>query len=247
MTVFIALDPAHSSGFALAKVTGSHCDIFEYGYIDVDTSSPYIGDWCLDLQSRIEAIHSKHMFSDIGVEAFFFSSRFASGSEVSPAYRTAIHMWARQKGMPYSILNIGSWKTIAAGRSSPTKEQKLKWGKTDSKKLYLVQALWERHGIRLPNHSISEKTGKPVIFRYDIADAIGMTIYHAYEKYNCKTFSCSVVVPPDVTFLKASKKHFQYPDPRINDLGNNATTKGDGFVTAEAKESRPRKSRVRAI
>jgi Holliday junction resolvasome RuvABC endonuclease subunit len=218
MTIFIALDPAHSTGYALAKVDGTHCDIYEYGFIDVDNSSPYIGDWAIDLQSNIQKIYDRVKFTDVAVEAFFFSSRFTLGTDVNPAYRTAIHIWARQNKLPYSILNISNWKTIAAGRSTPTKEQKLKYGKDAAKKIMIVQALWERHGIRLPNHSISPLTGKPVIFRYDIADAIGQAIYHAHEKYNCRSFSCSVPVQPDVAFSKTSKKHFSYDDPCINPL-----------------------------
>ena len=216
MTVFIAIDPGASCGYALGRVDGSHCDIFSYGYINIDTSSPYLGDWCLDLQKQLKILYETYRFTDVAVEDFFFSSRFVSGVDVNPAYRTAIHMWARANSLPYSILNISSWKTVAAGRSTPTKEQKLKWGKSESKKLYLVQALWERHGIRLPNHSISEKTGKPIIFRYDVADAIGQAIYHAHERYNCRSFSCSVPVPPDVTFSKLSKKHFSYQESSIN-------------------------------
>lgn len=212
MTTFIALDPAQSTGFALARVDGTHCEIFDYGFIEVDDSSAYVGDWCIDLVSRIDALHATHKFTDVAVESFFFSSRFTLGTDVNPAYRTAIHIWARQKNLPYSILNISSWKTIVAGRSTPTKEQKAKYGKEAAKKIMIVQALWERHGIRLPNHSISEATGKPILFRYDIGDAIGQAIYHAYEKYRCKTFSCSVPVPPDVTFSRASKKHFSYDD-----------------------------------
>lgn len=197
MTIFLAIDPGASCGYALAKVQGAHCEIYAYGYINIDTSSMYVGDWCLDLQSELEALHLEHMFSDIAVEDFFFSSRFVSGVDVNPAYRTAIHMWARSKGMSYSILNISSWKTVAAGRSTPTKEQKAKWGKADSKKKMICSALEKRHGIVLPNHSISEKTGKPIKFRMDVADAIGQAIYHAHEKYNCRSFSCSVPVPPD--------------------------------------------------
>lgn len=234
MTIFIAVDPGASTGYAVAKVTNSHCTITNYGFIEVDTSSQYVGDWCLDLQSRIEELHNIHAFSDVAVEDYFFSSSFTSGVNVNPAYRTAIHMWTRTKAMPYSVLNISSWKTIAAGRSTPTKEQKLKWGKSHSKKLYLVEALWKRHGIRLPNHSISEKTNKPVIFRYDIADAIGQAIYHAYEKYNCKTFSCDVPVPEDVTFARTSQKHFQYDDICIN--------QSKEVLNGTKKESRSRKS-----
>lgn len=211
MTTFIAIDPANSCGIAIAKVEGSHCEIFHYDFIDVDTSSLFLGDHCLDLQKRINDLYLKYNFTDVAVEDYFFSSRFVSGVSVNTAYRTAIHMWSRQNNLPYSILNISSWKTVAAGRSTPTKEQKLKWGKDDSKKKYMLEALYIRHGIRLPNHSISEATGKPILFRYDIVDAIGQAIYHAHEKYNCKTFSCSVLIPEDIQFSKVSKKHYVYP------------------------------------
>lgn len=237
MTIFIAIDPGASCGFALGRVSGNHCDVFRYGYIDVDTTSPYLGDWCIDLQRRLDIIQAEVGFTDVAVEDFFFSSRFVSGVDVNPAYRTAIHMWARAKKLPYSILNISSWKTVAAGRSTPTKEQKAKWGKADSKKLYLVEALYFRHGIRLPNHSISEKTGKPILFRYDIADAIGQAIYHAHEKYNCRSFSCSVPVPPDFAFSKTSKKHFVYPDRGIK----------SSQEVIDEKETKSRKSRRSTI
>jgi len=216
VTVFIAIDPGNSCGFALAKVSGSHCDIFHYGYIDIDTSSPYIGDWAIDLQKQMDKLYNQYFFSDLAIETYYFSSRFSQGSDVNTAYRTAIHIWARQNNLPYSILNISSWKTIVAGRSTPTKEQKARYGKEAAKKIMIVQALWERHGIRLPNHSISESTGKPIIFRYDIGDAIGQAIYHAFEKHQCNSFACSVPIPPDVTFSRTSKKHFSYDDLCIN-------------------------------
>jgi Holliday junction resolvasome RuvABC endonuclease subunit len=239
MATFIAIDPAGSTGYALGKVTGSHCEIFEYGYIDIDTSSIYLGDHCLDLQSRIQELYIKYNFSDVAVEDYFFSKTFVSGVSVNTAYRTAIHMWARQNSLPYSILNITNWKTIAAGRSTPPKEFKLKYGKEASKKIYLLEALYLRHGIRLPNHSISESTGKPILFRYDIADALGQAIYHAYEKYNCKTFSCSVPVPPDVVFPRASKRNYSYPEPGINLIKE--------VLNGTKKEGRSRKSRTDSL
>ena len=238
MTIFLAIDPANSSGIAIGKITESHCDIFHYDFIDVDTSSAYLGDHCLNLQTRLSDLHAQYKFTDIAIEDYFFSSRFVSGVGVNTAYRTAVHMWARQNNLPYSVLNISSWKTIAAGRSTPTKEQKAKYGKEASKKIMIVQALWERHGIRLPNHSISEATGKPILFRYDIGDAIGQAIYHAFEKYNCRSFSCSVPVPPDVAFARTSKKHFSYDDLCINPIEKE---------TNNGKKSKSRKSRAGSI
>jgi Holliday junction resolvasome RuvABC endonuclease subunit len=210
MKTILALDPAHSTGFAVAQIDGDKCTIIEYGFIDVDISSLYIGDWCLDLQKRISSIQDRVCADEIAVEDYFFGSRFASGSNVNPAYRTAIHMWARNKGLHYEVLNISNWKVFAAGRSTPTKEQKLRWGKEPAKKLMIMQSLWERFSIRFPNHSISENTGKPIMFRFDVVDAVAQAMYASYLRYNCKTFVCTVPVPPDVAFKKTNKKQFSY-------------------------------------
>jgi len=210
-TTFIALDPAVSTGYAVAEVDGKVCTVTAYGFIDVDQSSQYEGDWCLDLQARISQLHAQHQFTDVAVEDYFFSSRFKSGSNVNPYFRAAIHIWARQRSLPYSILNISNWKVFVACRSTPTKLQKLKWGKEPAKKLMIAQALYQRFGIKLPNHSISDKTGKPIQFRYDISDAIGQALYHAYSKYGCTTFNCSIVPAADVP-MKKTKKTFSYDD-----------------------------------
>jgi Holliday junction resolvasome RuvABC endonuclease subunit len=240
VTVFIAIDPANSTGVALGRVDGAHCDIFAYYFIDIDTSSPYLGDHCLNLQSRLSELYNQYKFTDVAIEDYYFSSKFVSGVSVNTAYRTAIHMWSRQHGLSYSILNISSWKTIAAGRSTPTKDQKLKWGKEQSKKFYMAEALYLRHNIRFPNHSISEETGKPILFRYDIVDAVGQAIYHAFDKYNCKTFSSSVSVPEDVLFKKTSKKHFFY-----HDIGINSSKEDEN--DAKKKKDRSRKSRPNTL
>jgi hypothetical protein len=210
MKTILALDPAHSTGYAVAKIDGDKCNIVEYGFIDVDSSSMYIGDWCLDLQKRVSSIQERVMADEIAVEDYFFSSRFVSGTNVNPAYRTALHMWARDKGLHYEVLNISNWKVFVAGRSTPTREQKLLWGKEPAKKLMIVQALWERFGIRFPNHSISESTGKPIIFRFDVVDAVAQAMYAAFLRHRCKTFTSSVLIPPDVVFKKTNKKQFLY-------------------------------------
>lgn len=210
-TIILALDPAKATGYAVAKIDGEHCDIIEYGCIDVDDSSVYMGDWCLNLIRRLDILQDRIEASEISCEDYFFGSRFASGANVNPTYRAAIYMWARRNSMHYEILNISNWKVFAAGRSTPTKEQKLKWGKDPAKKLMIQQALWERWKIRFPNHSISEHTKKPIQFRYDVVDAVAQGMYAAYLRYKCKTFSCSVEVPADVEFKKPNKKAFIYP------------------------------------
>lgn len=210
MKTILAIDPGGSSGYAVARISQDHCEIVEYGFIDVDTSSQYIGDWCIDLKRRISELQNRIQADEIAVEDYFFGARFASGSNVNPAYRTVIHMWARELNLHYEVLNISNWKVFIAGRSTPTKPQKQKWGAAPAKKLMIVQALWERFGIKFPNHSISENTGKPIHFRFDVVDAVAQAMYASYLRFNCKTFSCTVPIPADVTFKKLNKKQFLY-------------------------------------
>ena len=207
----LVLDPAASTGYAVVNVDGDTATVFEYGFIDVDTSSLYEGDWCIHLQDCIRPLLDRYAIEEVTIEDYFFSSRFASGTNVNSAYRTAIHILCRQRNLPYDILNISQWKKHVAGRSTPTKEQKRKWGKEAAKKLYMQQALYDLYNIKFPNHSLSHKTGKPVLFRYDIVDAVAQAIFHCESKYRVKNIHVTVHVPPDVVFKKTSKKMFTYP------------------------------------
>jgi len=130
---------------------------------------------------------------------------------MNPMYRAAVHMSARHYGLPTEILNVSQWKSFIAGRSVPTKQQKAQWGAEAAKKLYIQQALWERYNIRFPNHSLSESTGKPIIFRMDVVDAVAQAICYSRLHLNVISVTCSVIVPADVTFKKPSKKSFTYP------------------------------------
>lgn len=209
----LCLDPAASTGYCIIDIdeSASTAEIVDYDYIDVDTSSNYQGDHCLDLMRRVEDIIKNENVQHVTVEDYFFSQRFASGSNVNAAYRTSIHILCCQLKIPYTILNISAWKSFVAGRSVPTKDQKKKWGAAAAKKLFIQQALWERWGFRFPNHSFSEKTGKPIIFRFDIVDVVAQAVYYAGLLCRVKNISMSVCVPPDVTFKKPNKKQFVYP------------------------------------
>jgi len=210
LKIILSFDPAESTGFAVAHVDQNVCNIVEYGFIDIDTSSVYMGDWCIDLQNKIEEISNRIKPDQIVVEDYFFGSRFSSGANVNPAYRAAIHIWCRKKNLHYEILNISNWKIFIAGRTTPTKEQKQKWGKEPAKKLMIVESLWKRWGIRFPNHSISSRTNKPIIFRYDIADAVSQAMYGAFLLYKTNVFNCLVDVPQDIEFKKNSKRTYTY-------------------------------------
>lgn len=210
--VVLAVDAGASCGYAVAKIdpTLRSATVCEYGFMDIDTSSRYIGDWCRNLMSRLDLIQDRVSATDIAVEDYFFSSRHKSGANVNPIYRAAIYIWARNRGLPHHTLGITNWKTFVAGRSTATREEKAAWGAERAKKLMIARALWERHQIRFPNFSISETTGRPIALRMDCVDAVGQAIYAAHMIYACKDFSCSVPVPPDHAFPKTTKSAIDY-------------------------------------
>lgn len=216
MSIVLVLDPAVSTGYCLLSIStdGSRALIYSYGFIDVDCSSDYSGDWCIDLQNQLRKICEKHCVSRMAVENFFFSKKFANGSTVNVELRTAIYILARQMKIPYTILGISEWKKFISGRVTPTREQKKKWGATRAKKLAIQQALWERYQIRFPNHSISKKTGKPMALRLDIVDVVAQAIYFCKIFLNVSKVETRVKVPKDV--LLRGKQGFAYPELEKN-------------------------------
>jgi Holliday junction resolvasome RuvABC endonuclease subunit len=219
----LALDPAASTGYAVMILDKDNdsASIIEYGFINVDVKSEFQGDHCINLMNQVSNLIDKYSIDEACIEDYFFSQRFASGSNVNAAYRTALHILLRQKNLPYTILNISAWKSFVAGRSVPTKEQKKKWGKTLANKLYIQQALWEKWGFRFPNHSLSEKTGKPISFRYDVVDVVAQSVYFAGLLNGVKKIYLNVQTPPDVIFNKKNNnKQFIYPE--VNNVKTNS-------------------------
>lgn len=211
--IVLVLDPAQSTGYCLVRITASvRADIYEYGFIDIDKSSGYQGDHCLDLMAQIQSLMDIHKVNRIVVEDYFFNKRFCNGCKVNFAFRTAIHILARQNGIEYVVVNVSLWKTFVAGRSTPTSEQKKEWGAVAAKKLYIQDALWKRFHIVFPNHCISKLTRKPIAFRFDITDAVGISVYYCVVVCGIgkKCISSSVVVPEDVVFKRIPKNQYKY-------------------------------------
>jgi hypothetical protein len=60
-----------------------------------------------------------------------------------------------------------------------------------------------------PNHSISNLTGKPIKFRYDIVDAVGMTVFFASIYLHAITIKYSIPVN-DIEWKKEPKGTYEY-------------------------------------
>ncbi len=214
----LVLDPGTSTGYCLVTLAKeskhyTSANIYEYGFIDVDITSNYQGDHCIDLMNKIKKLIEANSVNHIAIEDYFFSNRFRNGSNVNGAFRTAIHILARQHSIEYTILNISSWKTYVAGRSTPTRHQKAKWG-IHSKKLYMQEALWQNFGFRFPNHSISQTTNKPISFRFDIVDVVSQAVYFCglVKGVNKSNITMSVKHASDHKWKKSPKHLFVYSD-----------------------------------
>jgi Holliday junction resolvasome RuvABC endonuclease subunit len=199
-SVILVLDPALSTGYCLVSVSdpSEKAIIYKYGFIDVDNTSDFSADWCLNLQVQLREICINHSVTHIAVENFFFSKKSANGSTVNIELRTAIYILARTLGLEYTILGISEWKKFVSGRTTPTKEQKKKWGAQRAKKLAIQEALWLKYGFKFPNHSLSKKTGKPVSFRLDVVDAVAQAVYFVEIYLHCTEIQMKVHVPKDI-------------------------------------------------
>lgn len=208
----LVIDPATSSGYCIYEFDEKNAtaNIVSWGFIEVENKSEYDGDRYIDLLDQVDKLICNNDIDQVAVEDYFFSRRSPQGANLNCSYRAMIHMKCRELDKHYEILNISLWKKFINGRSTPTKEQKDKWGKEPAKKLMTQESLWNRWGIRFPNHSVSLKTGKPIKFRYDVVDAVAMAIFHASIYLHAKDIKYSVNMTKDVEWKKIPKGTYEY-------------------------------------
>lgn len=208
MTIILGIDPAISCGWCVASLSNSGAAIIDCGHVEI-TKSEFTGDMCLEIQEKICNLFETYNVDEMVIEDYIFSGRKCQGAHLNLYIRGAIHMVCRKFGKPYTISSVSNWKSIIAGRSMPTNEMKRFYGKELSNKIFIQEALWIRYNIRFPNHSISQKTKKPIALKYDMVDAVGITIAYIYSKYNKKEVLFSKVFPADVKKIGKAKE-FEY-------------------------------------
>jgi Holliday junction resolvasome RuvABC endonuclease subunit len=202
-------DPGESTGYCIIEINNNSATILQYGFFDIDKSSDYIGDHCINLMTQVEDKLREYKVVKCGIEDYFFSKRTANGSNCNAAYRTAIHILCRMLDIEYFVINISSWKIYVAGRRNPTKVQKKEWGKS-ANKIFIQDALWSKWGIRFPNYCISNKTGKCIHPRYDIVDVVAQGIYYCGIVLNINNIRCAVVPPEDISWDRKNKPKILY-------------------------------------
>lgn len=193
---YLVLDPGNSMGYCIVTITGDKAEIIKYGFYDIDTSSDYEGDSSLDLMQWMSKKIKKYNIEGIAREDYFVSRRCIKGVNINLYYRGAIDIEARKNQLYSVVIGPSEWKRHVCGRSTPTKEQKIKY-KKDDKKCMILESLYHKYKIRFPNYSVSQKNGRIIKFRYDISDAVGIAIYFLEKLKNIKTVECNIVPPHD--------------------------------------------------
>lgn len=207
MERIVGFDPAASTGYAIIEITNNRAIITEYGHFDLQKGE-FRGDTLLNLHEQIESLLERIQPNHIVFEDYHFNPRQMAGCTTNIAYRAIIELIARTRKITYSALPVTGWKKGITGRVNPTKEQNAKWGK-EAKKVMIQEALWNNHQIRFPNHSLSEKTGKPIKFRYDEVDVVGQLVHFVCSERGVNKVSSKVPVPADVE-IKSEWKCFEY-------------------------------------
>lgn len=207
---YLVIDPGHSTGYCILDISNKIGTITKYDFHEIDHSSEYSGDWCNYLKKWVEEKIKAENIVMVIREDYFFSGRFRNGSDVNVSYRTAIDMATRKLKLPYHVVSPSIWKKFICGRSTPTKEQKKKYGK-NAKKYMINEALWLRYKIKFPNYTHSQKNGRNIMFRHDIVDAVAMGIYFMRIIKDVNEVVCEVECPADIEW-KGNVKIFNYDD-----------------------------------
>jgi len=206
MTIILGIDPATSCGWCIGVLENSCLEIIDCGFIEINKSE-YTGDMCLNMQSNVKQLFDKYNVDEMVIEDYVFSGRKCQGAHLNLYIRGCLHMLCRSYKKPYTIASISNWKSIIAGKSMPSLEMKKFYGKELANKIFIQEALWIRYNIRFPNHCISQKTNKPIQLKYDMVDAVGITIAHVYSKYNVKNIQFKKTFPEDIPKMNKPKQY----------------------------------------
>uniref|UniRef100_A0A6C0CKV4 Holliday junction resolvase RuvC n=1 Tax=viral metagenome TaxID=1070528 RepID=A0A6C0CKV4_9ZZZZ len=212
----LVLDPATTTGYCIMQINPEtkRGEIIKYGSVEADQSlpspqSPYVkcaeqsGRLLVDLENKVKDIIEKYSIVLIGIEDYFFSSKTCTGSSMNAHYRAVLHCLANRMNIPYVVLNISLWKKFVTGLKKPTKDQVKKWGKAPSQKIFIQDALWKKYKFRFPNWQTSKKSGKPIKFKHDAIDSVGMAVYFGRIHLNLDSVTLGVVPPPDNPKIKS--------------------------------------------
>lgn len=182
----LCIDPATTTGWCVLdfNLDDSLICIFDYGFFQIDTTSEYEGEHCIDMQVKISNLISKYEIDEVCLEDYFFSRKARQGANKNVYLRASIMMLCRsaEQKLHYDIINIYNWKKYINGQSRVPKEIKKKY-KANANKMVTLISLYDNHDLKFPNMFMNSNTNRLVNFKMDIVDSIAIGMYHIYERY----------------------------------------------------------------
>jgi hypothetical protein len=179
--LYVSIDPATSTGWACFEIEIGQPDsttaAVTFGQFRVNTRTKTgHGDWCLDMERRIDALLDTLLAFDANggrpppsiahafVEDYFFSARACNGVTINVKFRAVIEMCLRRRGIEYTLVHPASWFADVVG-SVPKRTA------TQERKKRTMLALEARYGIVVPSHDGRRKTPS------DVYDAIAIGVH----------------------------------------------------------------------
>jgi hypothetical protein len=209
----LALDPSTAcTGYAFCKDES----IIEAGFLPAligETEAERYRDMCnkyIELLDRLKP--------DLTIiESYFFSSRFATGCNISVELRGVLKLTSFDKKIPYEMISPSQWKHTLVDRALMLYQDPMfkrcktplakanKWrkvlrtqfGKLKSKKLITILAL-EKLGIICPKKIVNPLTEKKINFPNDVSDALGILVAYLSEQniiYDFQNIKWNFTIP----------------------------------------------------
>jgi len=174
----LSIDPAKCSGWSVFNCN-NECILEKYGLVNT-TSIKYnnVGEELLAYKNYIIKLVKDYNIDFVVLEDYFFSSRFKSGSNLNPAFRSIIWLLCAELNIPFKIINISNWKKYIGGCIKPDKVTVRKFGRKLANKEYIKQALIDKYNLVLDNMVYDLVRDKLVPTKYDVCDSIAIGIYH---------------------------------------------------------------------
>jgi len=172
----LAFDPSESTGVAIGTIKDKTLHIEKVGMLFAKKELD-LGLMYLDYDMKVQRLIMIEEPQIVIQESFFASGKFCQGVDVNFVLRGLISMACSREDKSLLTASPSEWKKFVAKRSSPTKEEKLKYG-TKAKKAFIQEALRNK-GIILPE-KYTGPSGRKINVTSDVWDAIGILLYGAY-------------------------------------------------------------------
>ncbi len=205
----LVIDPAIHAGWVHLDVDSE--DVLGWGSFDAQGE---------DEQSRLTSFHGfvekllgEQNPKEVVTETYMFSRFKCNGAMFNAYVRGSIIIACGQKQLPLSFVNVGDWKRYVCGK-----------GGIKASKTQIQESLATTWGCSFPLKMKIGVSNKELKFRHDVADAVGILIYHCSQKSH-KIIKCVALEP-------STMKNVMCLHPRLEGGSKSRISKGFDKIKA---------------